>query len=218
MECRALIFQITAKKLFQLNGTNHHTMTFGTEADISNLCPLGWYKWVYFWRVKTASPYQKECVGRCLVPAKNEGNAMAQGILKENGKVVPWRLLCHLSPAELAPTNEVEVEKLALFNTLIRGWLGDSVKIPNNIPLDNDATEAFDELWDLKPYEDDHETKFHIPDADLKDASGKPFENKSLADTLINAEVCVTRQDKVTQWECSRRCKRGVDLKRWALV
>ncbi len=108
-------------------------------------------------------------------------------------------MLCHLSPAELAPTNEVEVEKLALFNTLIRGWLGDSVKIPNNIPLDNDATEAFDELWDLKPYEDDHETKFHIPDADLKDASGKPFENKSLADTLINAEVCVTRQDKVTQ-------------------
>jgi hypothetical protein len=35
MEVRALIFQITAKKLFQLNGTNPHTMTFGAEADIS---------------------------------------------------------------------------------------------------------------------------------------------------------------------------------------
>ena len=34
MERRALIFQITAKKLFQLNGTNPHTMTFGTDADI----------------------------------------------------------------------------------------------------------------------------------------------------------------------------------------
>jgi hypothetical protein len=38
MMCRALIFQITAKKLFQLNGTNPHTMTFGTEAEILNLC------------------------------------------------------------------------------------------------------------------------------------------------------------------------------------
>jgi hypothetical protein len=48
MERRALIFQITAKKLFQLNGAKPHTMTFGTEADILNLCHFGWYKWVYF--------------------------------------------------------------------------------------------------------------------------------------------------------------------------
>ncbi len=96
---------------------------------------------------------------------------MAQWILKENGRVVPWRTFCCLSPAELAPTNEVEVENQALFNTSICGWLGDSIKIPNDIPLDNDATEAFDELWDLKPYEDDHETKFHIPDADPKGCS-----------------------------------------------
>jgi hypothetical protein len=73
--------------------------------------------------------------------------------------------------------------------------LGDSVKIPNNIPLDNDATEAFDELWDLEPCIDDHETKFQIPDADLKDAAGKPFDNKFLADTLINAEVLLPNED-----------------------
>jgi hypothetical protein len=41
MERRALIFQITAKKLFQLNGTNPYTMTFGTDADILNLCQFG---------------------------------------------------------------------------------------------------------------------------------------------------------------------------------
>ncbi len=57
MECRALIFQITAKKLFQLNGTNPHLMTFGTEADILNLCHFGWYEWVHFRDVKTALPY-----------------------------------------------------------------------------------------------------------------------------------------------------------------
>jgi hypothetical protein len=48
MEHRALIFQITAKMLFQLNATNPHTMTFGTEVDILNLCHFGWYEWVYF--------------------------------------------------------------------------------------------------------------------------------------------------------------------------
>ncbi len=78
---------------------------------------------------------------------------------------------------------------------MIRGHLGDFVKIPNNIPRDNDAADAFDELWDLEPYEDDHETKFQIPNADLKDAAGKPFDNKSLADTLINAEVLLPNED-----------------------
>jgi hypothetical protein len=73
--------------------------------------------------------------------------------------------------------------------------LGDSVKIPNNIPLDNDATEVVDKLWDLEPYEDDHETKFQIPDADLKDTAGKSFDNKLLADTLINAEVLLPNED-----------------------
>jgi hypothetical protein len=46
---------------------------------------------------------------------------MAQRILKENGKVVPCCTLCLLSPTELAPTNQVEDEKQALFNTLICG-------------------------------------------------------------------------------------------------
>jgi hypothetical protein len=64
---------ITAKKLFQLNGTNPHTMTFGTDADISNLCQFGWYKWVYFREDSTKFPFQKERLGQCLGPARNEG-------------------------------------------------------------------------------------------------------------------------------------------------
>jgi hypothetical protein len=59
-------------------------ITFGTEADISNLCQYTWYKWVYFCDVKTAFPYQKERLGQCLGSAKNEGNTMAQWILKAN--------------------------------------------------------------------------------------------------------------------------------------
>ena len=38
MERRALIYNVTSKKLFQLRGSNPHTVTFGTQADISNLC------------------------------------------------------------------------------------------------------------------------------------------------------------------------------------
>jgi hypothetical protein len=208
MERRALIFQITAKKLFQLNGTNPHTLTFGSEADISHICQYGWYEWIYYRDVKTSFPYQKERLGRCLGPAKNEGNAMAQWILKENGKVVPRRTLRRLTPAELSPSNEVESEKRSLFNAAIRNVLGDSVRIPKVIPLDNDATQAFDALWDLDPYEDDDQILPFIPDADLKDAAGKPFDVRSVADALINAEVMLPSGDSMA---IAKVVRRGVD-------
>ncbi len=89
MERRALIYQVTAKNLFQLNGTTPHTFTFGMDVDLSNLCRFGWYEWVYFCENLAAFPFQKEHLGCCLGPAKNEGNEMAQWVLRDNGKVVP---------------------------------------------------------------------------------------------------------------------------------
>jgi len=97
---------------------------------------------------------------------------MAQWILKANGRVIPRRTLRCLLPAELAPSNEVEADKRASFTTSIREVLGNSVKIPKEVPLDNNDMEAFDVLWDLELYEDDYEYKLFIPDADLKDAAG----------------------------------------------
>jgi hypothetical protein len=102
-----------------LNGTNPHTATFGTEADTSHLCVFGWYEWVCHCNQSAAYPFQKECLGQCLGPAKNEGNIMAQWVLKENGKVVPPQSLRHLTKAESAPLNEVEVAKRAAYNALI---------------------------------------------------------------------------------------------------
>ncbi len=102
---------------------------------------------------------------------------------------MPHHTLHHLTLAELSPSNEVETEKRSLFNVAIYGVLGDSIKIPKNVPLDNNATKAFDALWDLDPYEGDDEVLPFIPDADLKDAAGKPFEVCSVADALINTEV-----------------------------
>jgi hypothetical protein len=208
MERWALIFQITAKKLFQLNGTNPHTSTFGTKEDISHICQYAWYKWVYYRDAKTSFPYQKEWLGRCLGPAKNKGNAMAQWILKENGKVMPCCTLCHLTPAELSPSNEVKTEKGSLLNVTIRGVLGDSGKIPKNVPLDNNTTKAFDALWDLDPYKDDDEVLPFTPDADLKDAAGKPFEVCSVADALINIEVMLPNGNSMA---IAKVVRHGVD-------
>jgi hypothetical protein len=129
---------------------------------------------------------------------------MAQWILKENGKVVPCRTLRRLTPAELSPSNEVESEKRSLFNAAIQNVLGDSIIIP----LDNDATKAFDALWDLDPYEDDDQILPFIPDADLTDAAGKPFDVRSVADALINAEVMLPSGDSMA---IAKVVRRGVD-------
>jgi hypothetical protein len=91
--------------------------------------------------------------------------------------------------------NEVEADKRALLNTSIREALGDSVKIPKEVLLDNNDTKTFDAIWDLEPNEDNYDSKLFIPDADLKDAAGKPFVHQSLADTLINAKVMLPNED-----------------------
>ncbi len=208
MERWALIFQITAKKLFQLNSTNPHTSTFGTEVDISHICQYAWYEWVYYRDAKTSFPYQKEWLGLCLGPTKNEGNVMVQWILKENGKLVPLCTLCRLTPAELFPSNEVEMEKRSLFNVAICGILDDSIKIPKVVPLDNEVTTAFDALWDLEPYGDDVEVLPFIPEADLMDAAGKPFEIQSVTDALINAEVMLPNGNNMAIAQVVRR---GID-------
>jgi hypothetical protein len=116
MEHRALIYQVMAKNLFQLNGTTPHTFTFGTDANISNLCRFGWYEWVYLCENLAAFPFQKKQLSRCLGPAKkNGGNEMAQWVLKDNGKVVPCRSIRRLSAAELAPSNEDKHSKQEIF-------------------------------------------------------------------------------------------------------
>jgi hypothetical protein len=120
---------------------------------------------------------------------------MAQWILKQNGKVVPRCTLRCLLSAELSLTNKVEYEKWVQFDTTIQEKLGDSYKIPKDVPLDNDATVAFNAHWDLDPIEDDISPKLYTPDADLKDAAGKPFVHQSLAGTLINTEVLLPNEN-----------------------
>ncbi len=48
MEHWALIYQVTAKNLFQLNGTTPHTFTFGMDADVV-LVGMSGYIFVRTW-------------------------------------------------------------------------------------------------------------------------------------------------------------------------
>jgi hypothetical protein len=63
-------------------------------------------------------------------------------------------------------------------------------------------------LWDLDPYEDDDEVLPFVPDADLMDAAGKPFEIRSVADALINAEVMLPNGNSMA---IAKVVCRGVD-------
>jgi hypothetical protein len=48
IERRALIHNAMPRPLFQLNGMNPYMATLGEQGDISNICSLGWYDWVYY--------------------------------------------------------------------------------------------------------------------------------------------------------------------------
>ena len=85
-EQRARIHNVTPRNLFQLNGNNAHTATFGDQDNISNICMIDWYQWCYFWEEATKIfPFQKQTLGRVLGPIKNEGNETMQAVLTMNG-------------------------------------------------------------------------------------------------------------------------------------
>ena len=89
VERRARISNMTAKKLFQLHGSNAYTALTGEEGDISTICRYGFYDWVYYCDQNESFPFNKEALGRVLGPARGAGNEMCQWILKANGNVLP---------------------------------------------------------------------------------------------------------------------------------
>ena len=203
-ERRASIFTLTAKNLYQLEGTNPYSATLGEMGDISSLCQFAWYEWVYFRQGKNAFPYLREELGRCLGPCKNEGNEMCQWILKSNGKVIPCRTLRRLTAHERALSNEVESRKRATFDDLIKERWGNSMVLgPDELALqptgeDDPAAEEgregspdFDDFAfnTYEQYEDNVEVQPSPMEADIVDAAGKPVNQQAVSDILLNAEL-----------------------------
>ena len=72
--------------------------TLGEMGNISNLCQFGCYEWVYLRQKNAVFTFQKEELGICLGPTKNDGNNMCQCVLQQNGQVVLRRTLRRLRP------------------------------------------------------------------------------------------------------------------------
>jgi hypothetical protein len=89
-----------------------------------------------------------------------------------------------LTPAELAPSNKVEIDKRSNFTASIHVALGNSISLPQ-APL----PDSHKDLWDLEPYSDESEVPLDIPEANFVDATGKSLLQQSFTNTLINTEV-----------------------------
>ena len=145
-----------ANNLFQLQGQNSHTATYGEKGDIPNICKFGWYKWVYARDGSEPFPYMTEILGVCLGPAKNEVNEMMQWILNINRQVLPRRYIRTLRPYELS--KEAEIANRAVFDAAIKLIHGYSFTVTEKEFEPNPQY-----FW----YEEDH--PIPVPEADAVD-------------------------------------------------
>ena len=219
LERRVQIMNLTARSTHRLKGLNPYTATKYESADISNIATFGWFEWVYCREDSKSSrhkfPHGLEVLGRCLGPAKDHGNEMAQWVLKESGYVVPLRTLRRLTPHELSVTNEDERDKRLLFMNNIRRRFGDATNLPPQgvveLPtIEEETTDDLYEAWlddpdDLEGWHDDDGQAealavivdevsrlgrgYHIPYADICDVHGTPITDRSLVDMMIGIEV-----------------------------
>ena len=217
LERRVQIMNLTARTTHRLKGLNPYTATTLESADISNIATFGWFEWVYCLEDKGSSrhgfPHGLEVLGRCLGPAKNHGNEMAQWVLKATGHVVPLRTLRRLNPHELSVTNEDERDKRLLFMNKIRRRYGDATDLPPEgvVELPTIEEESNEELYlawledpdvdSCPPVDGEAEAlavlvdevsrlgRYHIPYADICNAEGTPVTDQSLVDMMIGIEV-----------------------------
>jgi hypothetical protein len=199
-ERRARIHNVTPCNLFQLNGTNPTTATFGSHPDISNICQFNWYDWCYYREESAVQfPFQKRQLGRVLGPLKNEGNEMTQAILTITGKVVPRRTCVRLTEDELS--SPTEQAKRRAFDESIKLKLGDS--ITNVIP----AVQPDDlDLADLMG-ESDEDAQADLPEEDPVDNSGRAVLDKPFTDLLIHAEVLLPQGEDLQSAKVKGRSK-----------
>ena len=202
-ERRARIHNVIPRDLFQLNGNNPTTATFGVEADISNICQFDWYEWCYFREEGTnLFPFQKKHLGRVLGPIKNEGNEMAQAVLTISGRVVPRRSIRPLTIAEI--NSESEKNKRRTFDDAILKKFGNSMTVPdkdNLIDLDlNDLTLEPDEIKEQSMHD-------QLVGEDPLDHDGTSVFDKPINDYLIHAEVLLPKDESMTNAKVKGRSK-----------
>ena len=180
-ERRAIIHNLTRRNLFQLNGYTPYVATFGQQGDMSNVCQFGWYEWCYYRQdCNMKFPFQKRRLMRVWGPLKNEGNEMAQAILKIDGMVIPRRSVTKLSVSKI--NNESKRIERVRFDETIYMMHGDSVTI-----RDNSSHTPQYEYKDLNSNED-NETFIHHIEFPVN-ANGHAIFNQLFYDILIKSKV-----------------------------
>ena len=107
-------------------------------------------------------------LGRCLGPAKNEGNEMTQWILKQNGGMVPRRTVRKLTSEILAPSNDAEKAKRDAFDIDIRRNLGNSFSsLVDALKPENSEEDSTDDYYGEEPFLEDEE--FRTPEIPVSD-------------------------------------------------
>ena len=121
IERRSEIIACCSRNNYKLDGQVPRIFLTGELTDISHVCNFKWYEWVKFRRIgpEAAYPFPTEHLGRCLGPARNQGNTMSQHVLLENGKVIPIQTLRSLTKAELDSPLELHSKKNVPYLSLI---------------------------------------------------------------------------------------------------
>ena len=132
IERRSEIIACCSRNNYKLDGQVPRTFLTGELTDISHVCNFKWYEWVKFRRIgpEAAYPFPTEHLGRCLGPARNQGNTMSQHVLLENGKVIPIQTLRSLTKAEL--DSPLELYKRDSFDKSIMNLYGDHKAPPSD--------------------------------------------------------------------------------------
>ena len=195
-ERRARINNMTASKLFQLEGRNAHFSVTGEDGDISNLCRFAWYEWCYYRDHTAGFPLQREILGRVLGPANGEGNEMAQWILKANGRVVPRRTAIPLTISQ--QNSESEKKKRVLFDKLIAERWGSSIS-PAPIQIDSEN--------ELEPYKDLDESPREMPEFNdpIDHDTSQLVDQQPAYDKLIHSEITLPQDNKLRNAKILRR-------------
>ena len=200
-ERRARIHNVTPRDLFQLNGTNPTTATFGTQPDISNICQYDWYDWCYYREESGIQfPFQKRKLGRVLGPIKNEGNEMAQGVMNIDGRVVPRRTTSRLTEEEMSSASEQK--KRDIFDKAIREKFGNSMTIPEAFVTKDD-----DHIDIITNEEGDEVEPAIAHEEDPVDAAGRAVLERPFTDNIIRAEVLLPQGENMKPAKVKGRAK-----------
>eukprot|EP00957_Ditylum_brightwellii_P144099 10979421-Ditylum_brightwellii.AAC.1 len=141
-------------------------------------------------------PFNKEVPGCILGPTKDEGNEMAQWVMKNNDNVVPCQTLRPLNVAEL--NSGTNFRSHMLFDSLIEKRWGSSINPPPEKILDNQ--DPYEE------YDDNDKIARSCPEVEeTVDTNGTLIDQQPAYHRIINAKVQLHHQNYLTTGKVKRR-------------